>query len=639
MSALRGIESPVLDLASTLWSQAEEEADADNVSFLRSQVDPQGDWRAQNAVDEMQGLRSGNVGGRPVGWRALVEPSQQAHEQGIQRPDQSTRQAGQGRRESLQRMLERLSGGQPGYSDRVPHQQSLYDWAPGNSVHEDIEQLERFLEMLRRQHPHLSPETSRGTSTSQVESQGRDLPSSIRAQHNSQPDSSLRSAAILQSVRRHQRFSARTREHMQRYVLDRDRFAQDVRDQRDRLTPPSRQREAASTWWSSSRYEQSRLAWQNQGQNQSRHSYDRPPVSAHRHALADYQRQLHDHESRQRAMHRPSPWLEAAIKYLSRLRTSRSYDESLSHAIDANFVTKEFFGDDHENFLLDTADISPPAETSWLVPGTSFAGCQNAQHVVSPGSTSTTYRLPNNQSITSTTLDPGRPWLNHRYQPPSNGGSIWQREQNIDPGTAGCTSIDRWPVRLTLHTINHANMTLSGTMEAFDIPKSSSHHSPVQPSQSGQGATASESKQGITTYLEGEIVDFNRFTLLTESFKAGVSTDAMYWRKLQPFQSFTSDDDLVRHLVSKRWVDEVLFQNYVLMRWKEKCFVGSRQASARVRAAAEGCGLTINGFYYVSLRRSDGHVEGLYFDETSTLYQHLSLDVERGNGFPKWEFR
>ena len=35
--------------------------------------------------------------------------------------------------------------------------------------------------------------------------------------------------------------------------------------------------------------------------------------------------------------------------------------------------------------------------------------------------------------------------------------------------------------------------------------------------------------------------------------------------------------------------------------------------------------MTISGFYYVSLRRSDGEVEGLYFDPSSTPYQLLRL--------------
>lgn len=51
----------------------------------------------------------------------------------------------------------------------------------------------------------------------------------------------------------------------------------------------------------------------------------------------------------------------------------------------------------------------------------------------------------------------------------------------------------------------------------------------------------------------------------------------------------------------------------------ERCFItptDSRQ------------GLTISGFYYISLRRSDGQIEGLYYDPGSSPYQQLSLKPE-----------
>ena len=52
----------------------------------------------------------------------------------------------------------------------------------------------------------------------------------------------------------------------------------------------------------------------------------------------------------------------------------------------------------------------------------------------------------------------------------------------------------------------------------------------------------------------------------------------------------------------------------------EKCFVKPADAQTA---------LTISGFYYVSLRRADGNVEGLYYDPQSNPYQHLSLKAEK----------
>jgi hypothetical protein len=52
-----------------------------------------------------------------------------------------------------------------------------------------------------------------------------------------------------------------------------------------------------------------------------------------------------------------------------------------------------------------------------------------------------------------------------------------------------------------------------------------------------------------------------------------------------------------------------------------------------------GCGLTISGFYYVCLRRSDGRLEGLYYDPQSSPYQCLKLESKRGGAVGAWQFR
>jgi hypothetical protein len=53
-----------------------------------------------------------------------------------------------------------------------------------------------------------------------------------------------------------------------------------------------------------------------------------------------------------------------------------------------------------------------------------------------------------------------------------------------------------------------------------------------------------------------------------------------------------------------------------LLTYLERCFVTPTDARQ---------GLTISGFYYISLRREDGHIEGLYYDPGSSPYQQLSL--------------
>lgn len=198
-------------------------------------------------------------------------------------------------------------------------------------------------------------------------------------------------------------------------------------------------------------------------------------------------------------------------------------------------------------------------------------------------------------------------------------------------------------------------------MEAYNVPSHPhSHQSLLSTSTSPPSFTRTSS---ITTYLEGEILDFNTHTLLTESFNSSPATDATYWRKLPVFHGM-SDDEVIRCLTSRSWFEDVLCKEWVLMRWKERCFVKSlgkqtprypasssaatvetergEREGGRVESEAfgeEGCGLTISGFYYVCLRRRDGRVEGLYYDPQSSPYQCLELESTRGGWFPKWGFR
>jgi hypothetical protein len=118
-------------------------------------------------------------------------------------------------------------------------------------------------------------------------------------------------------------------------------------------------------------------------------------------------------------------------------------------------------------------------------------------------------------------------------------------------------------------------MSLSATMEAYNVPSHPHSHTIFPTNNPTPPVTRTSS---ITTYLEGEILDFNNHTLLTESFKSNAANDATYWRKLPPFQKM-SDEDVVKALTSKKWLTEVLGKNWILMRWKERCFVKSLNRS------------------------------------------------------------
>lgn len=115
----------------------------------------------------------------------------------------------------------------------------------------------------------------------------------------------------------------------------------------------------------------------------------------------------------------------------------------------------------------------------------------------------------------------------------------------------GSDFFDKWPVKVTIHSVDYETMQLSGEMEAFDVPD----------------RTAPDCKSSITTYLEGEIIDLNQHTFETKNFRSSVRIDAIYWRKLLPFRG-RDDVDIVQWLLSKQWLTEHISSDWILMRWK-----------------------------------------------------------------------
>jgi len=131
----------------------------------------------------------------------------------------------------------------------------------------------------------------------------------------------------------------------------------------------------------------------------------------------------------------------------------------------------------------------------------------------------------------------------------------------------------------------------------------------------------------IVTYLEGEIIDFNKYSLETVNFSSSLKDDANNWRKLEPFVRM-SNSDIARGLVSRKFMKN-LADNWVFMRWKEKCFISPDPDVG---------GLTIRGFYFLSLNREDGRIQGYYYDPQSQPFQELTLKPQKPV-FPTYEFR
>lgn len=426
------------------------------------------------------------------------------------------------------------------YGERIPERQSLYDWAPGSnwdlgSDDEDEEVREElpsyaqsrwYARAQNREEAEASPRTLRPEDPSRPPSQTQRETSPHITIPSEYGESSLVTTALLQSVRRHPRFSSRTRSTLHNYILDRERAGQEA-DERERPTSTS------------TRPHRSANSNHNDPYRQFSQSDIRARIDAHR----------------QMCLQNPSASmrLREAIKYLDRVRFSSSYEESISCAAAGGFVRAEFFTRNEDDFILDTSTLSPPAESSWLRPGSIFSGFQHA--AASNTMQMMHHRLTSlgggrdvagrniaerNRSSSSALAE-----LNRIAVSTTSGRHDWA--QNV----AANLKDDRWPVKVTIHNIDYDTMTLCGTMEAHNIPDKSS---PTQ-------------EANIITYLEGEIIDFNTHALETKSFKADAEVDSTYWRELQPFKNLT-DEEIVRNLVSRKWITEELNRYWILMRWK-----------------------------------------------------------------------
>lgn len=413
----------------------------------------------------------------------------------------------------------------PNYEGRSANTRSLYGWAPGSEEEEDEDDepmYEPLAEGVSSWFGRLSEHQPGSRRHARRNGTGRSPPPFLdefaegdRHRMNDHPASMA--DALLQSVRRQPRFS-RTRT-LHNYLLDRERADRDAEESGDRSGQTSR----AYRFLPTNRSEPHRAPLT--------HNDLRARISAHR--------QMHTMDKP------PSPRLTETIKYLDRIRDTHSLEESLISAAGRGWAHLALEEDD--DFILETGSIPPPPHCSWLRPGMVFSGSQKAaasgvgaifppQRISSPQPPSNDPMIVNgsdNNGRISIYTSSGRRYLANSIYSLGNG-----RDED-------------WPVRVTIHDINYDDMTLSGTMEAYNIPDKTS------PSQDAH----------IVTFLEGEIIDFNAHTLETKNFKADAEIDSTYWRELQPFKDLT-DEEMTRNLVSRKWITDELAKGSILMRWK-----------------------------------------------------------------------
>ncbi|PWY95455.1 hypothetical protein BO94DRAFT_619887 [Aspergillus sclerotioniger CBS 115572] len=544
----------------------------DNVSFLRSRVRSPPD--SSTSLSRQRRRRRPNLSDLDLEPMDLEDPSNLRIEINRRIPIVRRQRDGSGNPNP---------NNLPNYEGQMSNPRSVYGWAPASDdddydvgfepLHDSntVSWFGRFSDRYATARRHARRDAAGRSPTLP------DEPSdSSSHRQNESPGSTTE--AFLWSARRQPR-SSRTRT-LHDYLLDRERTLQDSDESRERPGPTSASR--AYRFMPGTRGESHRFLT---------HNDLRARISAHR--------QLHMENP-------PNPRLKETIRYLDRLRFSTSFEESLTSAAAGGFVNTDFLGGNEDDFILDTTSIAPPPECSWLRPGVVFSGSQRA----ASSANSIFARIPSPSTSQDPVIVNGSD-NNNRISVYTTTGRRYLANNIYNLGSG---KDENWPVKVTIHSINPDDMTLSGTMEAYNIPDK----------------TTPAHDAHIVTYLEGEIIDFNTHTLETKNFKADAEIDSTYWRELQPFKDLT-DEEMTRNLVSRKWVTEQLSRRWILMRWKERCFItptDSRQ------------GLTISGFYYISLNRQSGQIEGLYYDPGSSPYQQLSLKPEtRKMVCPSYGFR
>lgn len=408
----------------------------------------------------------------------------------------------------------------PNYEGRRTNPRSLYGWAPGS---DDEDEDPRRPEELEDDQLQVQP-FPHGYSTHNVSSTrpretlptGRtppiingDAPTEGSSRSRNSPIPTME--ALLQSMRPQSRLP-RNRT-LESYLLDRYTRSSDNAEETERTGGSSSSR--AYRYRPSSRGDSQRVLT---------HSDLRARAAAHR--------QLHSTGS-------ADSMLKNTINYLDRLRYSNSFEESISSAAATGFISLDNFSWKDSDFILETNSIAPPATCSWLRPGAIFSGCQRAANATCPVLS---------QRVSSP-HGPSEPVI---VNSSDNSARISVQTSSGRRYLAN-TRDENWPVKVTIHNINYEDMTLSGTMEAYNIPdKTSPTHD-----------------AHIVTFLEGEIIDFNKHTLETKNFKADADIDSTYWRELQPFKDLT-DTEISKNLVSRKWITEELAKGWILMRWKGK---------------------------------------------------------------------
>ncbi|QIW96061.1 hypothetical protein AMS68_001579 [Peltaster fructicola] len=613
------LSAPVPDYAGSLFTVDSDEA---NTAFLRQSLDAMSSAPARtSSIDHSRDPR--------------LSPSR--------RHNASSRGTSPSQRDRLQRYLSNLyrmhnppAPVAAAYSNRTPSptNQNIYDWAPATSG--DPTRADRGLVSAADEDTNVA---------------GQSTVNSRTTTHRSQAEPERWNPDEMEQVTSREA-NIHPSESMLRYFIDREGSGLSEEEERARGTGWYRPSPLnTENWHTTTRADPWRVT-STRHLNMERNRQERVDA-LRREYLSDgvtSRTSTGSPRSRTGITNAPGP-MESVVRYLDSLRHCDCYDDSLAAAIELNLTTKDLFASKHDEFLLDIDEVEPLCRTSWLQPGAVFEGHQYASNAVLPRA-----RRPSTTSVNGVQLQ----------QSTSGTDSAATSTRDAAPRThvalpmtgsllarMAAATYDHWPVRMIIHAINPDDMTLQGTMEAYDVPQ---HPPSLEAIRTGVQPKAGKKNAPITTYVEGQIIDFRSHSLLTPRAEprdqrrariepamfpaATPSKDAENWRRLPPFEGLP--ESYIAEVLSSKDQLNTLNKEYVFMRWKERCFVHGKNDlcsdSERLNDHDRGHGLTINGFYYISMKRSDATVEGLYYDPHSTPYQHLKLQGMRAT-WPAWQFR
>lgn len=486
------------------------------------------------------------------------------------------------RRIPIARQREEGTSNRASYTNRTPQRQSLYDWAPGSDDEDadDVLNTLRDLGHLNESRENL-PNYAQSRWSSWVQNAGVERTGRLNYHSNQQTREEASSRASLRSWidmyrsipteprdptvplqhsdERHRR-RAHARSQLQMYVMERDRQSRESANQDVTSTRLHRSERPNNLYELSTR------------------------VSPHTDLRTAYRQIFHEKPSLAR--------FRDIIAYTSQLRRCVSPRESFDLAKSTGLLSDL---ESSENAILQSP-VSSVAPSSWLSPGAVWKGTQ----ISSPdalGNTSSASILQQHRRAENLQRADGawggnsnansvmRQESTEHSNPISSPSNLTNalnassmvhssaRQGNLSIRSSEYRPLDRWPVKITLHTVDLNSSTVTGTMEAYNIPDK----------------TSPQRESSMKSYFDGEIIDFRNFGLETENFRSdGIETDTLYWRELGPFKQL-KDEEIPSKVLNKSWMrrcsvqwdfesvkrlgeqeDHELDDRWILMRWKGK---------------------------------------------------------------------